>query len=199
MDALEDDVPSTQDQFKWVQALAVRVGDLERDVARLKVSESQRKRSGIQAWLRNPLCPRPSMTLSTWLMSVSTIDLAQFDSDKDLVEIMQSTFLSTAKIPMCAFAGCKTVYAWDIGGSGNEEQEPVWLALTMKRWDEYFAKWQHRFRKAVTWTDDDECDDPEQREVWLQRIRKVNEVTDKRRWDLLVWLHKHLQTKTPVI
>lgn len=189
-DALED-LPSGQDQFKWIQALALRVGHLERDVARLRVSDGTRKRSGIQAWLRNPLCPRPTRTLSSWLSEVC-IDMAQLDSDKGLVEIMQILFLDGG-VPMCAFAGCKTVYAWDTA----EGDQPTWITVTVDRWSRYFDQLQHRFRRALQWNEEDACDEAV-REAWLQRMRKVNAGGRGKR-DLLSWLRKHLETKSPVI
>jgi len=192
-DALED-LPSGQDQFKWIQALAVRVSDLERDVTRLCVSDGTRQRSGIQAWLRNPLCPRPSRTLPEWLMGMR-IDITQLDGDKNLVEIMQMMFLDAlGGLPMCAFAGCKTVYAWD---KGAQEAEATWIVVTGKRWDGYFALLQHRFRKAFQFNDVDCCDDA-RREGWLLRMRKVNDGGGgKRPAELLAWLRKQLETKSP--
>jgi hypothetical protein len=207
-DALED-LPSGQDQFKWIQALALRVGDLERNVARLTVSDGTRKRSGIQAWLRNPLCPRPSVTLSSWLSEV-WIDIAQLDGDKDLVEIMQMMFLDalgsgsgSGSLPLCAFAGCKTVYAWDKvetgEGEGEEGGGKTWIVVTGKRWDGYFARLQHRFRKALQCNDENCCNEA-QREGWLLRMRKVNDGGGGRRpADLLAWLRKQLESKSPNI
>lgn len=202
MDALED-LPSGQDQFKWIQALALRVGDLERNVSRLRLTDHTRRRNGIRDWLRNPLCPRPCITLTEWLMQLP-VDVKQLDClSKDLVEIMQDLLLNVFReqqqqhLPLCAFAGCKTLYAWDL--EPHESSSPVWINVTLARWDKYFAKFQHSIRKALQWNANDECDEA-QREGWLLRLRKVNEkVATVQKNALYAWLRKRFEQNSPVI
>ena len=204
MDALED-LPSGQDQFKWIQSLALRVGDLERNVSRLRLTDNTRRRNGIRDWLRNPLCPRPVITLTEWLMQLP-VDVKQLDClSKDLVEIMQDLLLDAfhqqqqqkQHLPLCAFAGNKTMYAWDLDPHESSSSSPVWINVTLARWDNYFAKFQHCFRKALQWNDD--CDEA-QREQWLLRMRKVNEVVGTGKKNAFyAWLRKRFEQNSPVI
>jgi len=203
-DAFED-LPSGQDQFKWIQALAVRIGALERDVARLRASDGTRKRNGIQAWLRNPLCPRPSMTLTEWFdHHLPPLDVGELDDvHKNLVHVMQIIFAeafrggsTVDRPPLCAFQGCKTLYAWM--KTDDDERQATWIALTGARWDIFFAKFQHRIRKQLQWSNKEE-EEEDTREIWMQRLRKVNDVGATQKTAMYAWLRKQLETQNPVV
>lgn len=109
----------SDDAVGWMQALALRVSELEREVARLRLADSARRRNGVQSWLRNPLCPRPAITFTAWFLSelpVLTQDLQKLDMydveraplhssslindlvstmNKDLVEVMQDIIMTS--------------------------------------------------------------------------------------------------------
>ena len=191
-DALED-LPSAQDQFKWIQALALRIGDLEKQVQRLQYADTARRRNNVLAWLRNPACPRPTMTATEWFNQVLQVGQPEIEmlDHKDLTEVIKevmTTALDTARPPLCAFAGTKTMYVWD---KKTEEEESMWVPLTVERWDAYLIQLQHRFRRALSQQLSE--DDEELRERQMRRIRQVNGSVKK----LQPWLKEMLETRNP--
>lgn len=224
------------DDDTWIRNLAQRVTELEREVARLKLADSTRRRNGIQSWLRNPLCPRPAITFSAWFLSelpVLTQDLQKLDlydveraplhssslindlvstMNKDLVEVMQDIIMTSdyfrqfasatrGVLPICAFQGCKTMYVWDLSrrhqgqpDQDPDEEQPMWIPLTLEKWDSYCVKFQHRFRKALT---SNSSTDDEQRnmEQMLERMRKINAFGETAKKNLLAWLRRQLEQK----
>lgn len=197
MDATED-VPTAQEQFKWIQALALRIGDLERQVQRLQHADSQRRRNNVLAWLRNPACPRPTMTATEWFGQVLNVGPQETEKldQKPLVEVMQDVMTSNlATAPLRAFVGTKTMYVWDkpegVEGEEEENVESMWMPLTANKWDAYLMKFQHRFRKVLSQELLEE--DQDLRDRQMTRMRQVNGPVK----NLQPWLKKQLETKSP--
>jgi hypothetical protein len=195
LDATED-VPTAQDQFKWIQALALRIGDLERQVQRLQHAAGVRRRNNVLAWLRNPACPRPTVTATEWFQTVLKVgppELEKLDH-QDLVEVMQDVMTSAlATAPLRSFVGTKTMYVWDKPpeGGGGENVESMWMPLTANNWDAYLMKFQHRFRKVLSQELLEEDEDLRDRQ--MSRMRKVNGPVK----NLQPWLKKRLETSIP--
>jgi hypothetical protein len=197
-DATED-VPAAEEQFKWIQALALRIGELERQVQRLQHADSTRRRNNVLAWLRNPACPRPTVTATEWFNQVLNVGPGELEKldEKPLVEVMQDVMSSALQsgsasaTPLCAFAGTKTMYVWD----KKEGEESMWMPLTVEMWNSYLVKFQHRFRKILNQGGQEllEQEDKDLRERHMQRMRQVNGTVK----NLQPWFKKRLETNSP--
>jgi hypothetical protein len=144
------------------------------------------------------------------LHSSSLINDLVSTMNKDLVEVMQDIIMTSdyfrqatrGVLPICAFQGCKTMYVWDLHQPGLEKeeanQEPMWIPLTLEKWDAYCVKFQHRFRKALN---NENCslekDTEEQRnmEQMLERMRKINAFGETAKKNLLAWLRRQLESR----
>lgn len=114
-----------------VQALALRLGALEREIVRLR-------RGG-----GGDVRPRQVTTMTAWIatdMVVGETEL-RFLETHELVEVVQQVLVTAAPSPPW-YSG----FVWD---SPIDAEEPRWLRLTLSRWLHYFAKIQHRFRRAL--------------------------------------------------
>lgn len=135
--------------------------------------------------------------------------------NKDLVEVMQDIIMTSdyfrrpasatrpGVLPICAFAGCKTMYVWDLRkciegqpGQPDQEEQPMWIPLTLEKWDAYCVKFQHRFRKALTSNSSTTTDDEQRNmEQMLERMRKINAFGETAKKNLLAWLRRKLESR----
>jgi hypothetical protein len=211
-DALED-LPSGQDQFKWIQSLALRVGVLEKEISRLRSVESMKKRNGIHAWLRHPLCQRPTITLNVWFSMYVKVDfehlnmLDQFDLIEVMEHILSSTIhsnISNHVLPMIGFVD-GIIYIWEYPSvTLNDNVLATWYPLTMARWDTCISHLQQLFRKSLnTYFEMISCGMPLEhmdvnvRECMFERMRRINTCCTIKKKQLKKWLAKQLEKQNP--
>jgi len=210
-------------QLTRQQCLATRVEELERDVSDLRQRDALRRRQGIASWLKHPMCPRPSVTFGGWIataLQVETWHVERLDAHS-LVEVFQDMLEnalllrggSSEVLPMCAFAAAassaeRPMFVWDwedTERAAAQGFQPIWLNLTVVRWDCFFAQLQHQFRKVLSGMmvkDVDGCCrqalDQDLRDRLWERMRYINfSVRDADKKTLRRWLGKQLEKRNP--
>lgn len=208
-----EDPPSSEEMFKIIQGLVVKVDKLENEVVQLRASAGSRKRRDIMNWLNSPANPPPLKGFQEWIeaIDVTPEHLTTVFGSTNILSGLKGALtdycVNPSGLPVRAFTQkTNTLYVWKQVESeeGDEESEDHhWVVMdndTYNRWYDYtkhqfvriFAKWEMENLTLVRSTD-------EERNKHNGNMRKIigcgsNTLEERRRNELRKWIYSLIAT-----
>jgi hypothetical protein len=205
LEAFESNLPSSQEQYKLIQHLAVQLAKLQKEVDTLKSNTISKKRRLIIDMLNSESNPIPLMTFLEWTKTirVSTDHLKsvfQYGLTEGMKRCIHSHIQdSCGTIPICAFSQkVNNIYIYI---ENEVDKSRSWRLLSNEDSDRWIDRISHLFlQEFIEWQmqNMDKINSSEdERELNLEYMRKINGIErvsgDKRKSEIRKWVYTKLE------
>ncbi len=209
---ISEEIPTQKEMYKLLKELALKCGNLEKEVSQLKAVVNIRQKKQILECLNNQNSEnkKPRITFTQWYTSwnVITDDLFKvFENDlseglKNAINRELSTFEGIK--PLCAFTHKPNyIYMFE---NENENSVPSWKPLDSECFNQMFMLLHKKFYKIfMTWHEENrekiESSEAEKDAVIMHMI-KINGSrvpTEKRELEIKKWLYSVIEQKSDVL
>jgi hypothetical protein len=200
-----ESLPTTQEQFKLIQQLTLKVAHMENEIIKLKSGSVSRKRKVIIEWLNSSNGPKPDISFQKWCrLTVVTFDHLMPVFERDISEGMRICLKDfcgqNQPIPICAFTQKPgSIYIW--ASEPDDDSICKWIILDAITYTKWIDRVAHHFLKTfLQWqlTNTSKIRATEQeKEQNISNMHKINGLgnsyENRRRIELRKWIFNILE------